>query len=840
MLLFCASIACVLILTAAATRDTMSIAALSSYSNILLFVIVGGLSLIAGALVVYTIAKAHATQRKSTQEATHLRSQMETLDTIINSEPQVVLLWQQKKPLKVVAHTLKNLSGLPQDEADIAEFQAWLDRDSYQSLTDHLTRLSNTGEGFNTILKTITGAHIEVDGRASSGRAVIRIRDVMGHRKDLARLLDQHANLAKDIATGQALLNNLPMPVWLRDMDSKLSWVNQAYVDAVEAKSIGEVLEGQIELLEQRQRRDLLKTLGLGQRFNNRLAINIAGTRKNHDVVALKLDHATAAAAIDVAELESARGELDRQIEAFDSTLHKVDTAIAIFDASHKLVFYNNAFQQLWRIENEWLQAAPTIGNFLDRLYDSGKLPEMGNYRDWRRKVIDAEGAKKDQDDYLHLPDGRVLHLIAEQRPDGGITQLYVDETQRIALESRVNALSRVQGETIDNLTEGVAVFATDGRLKLYNTAFTQIWHLSPQSLDGEPHIRAVIEQAQVLYDNVETWNDILDAITEFSDERQPTRGQMIRPDNSVIDYASLPLPDGGTLLTFSDVTDAKRYERALEERNEALIASDRLKSQFIGHVSYQLRTPLTNIIGFSDFLAEPLLGELNEKQHEYLNDIRTSSKTLLAIIDDILDLTNLDAGGLELQVDTLAIKEIADSVIQGMSDRAAQKNVVIDLAIAEDAREFVGDAERIHQILENLISNAVGFSNEGGVVLVTCWRDEETVYLQVEDRGLGISNDDQAHIFDRFFSKSKGSTHRGVGLGLSIVKSLVERHGGKMILKSREGYGTQITVCLPEREGAIIGTDYSSELQPAVEAIDAIEAEDFLNSSEPATGTDG
>ncbi len=167
------------------------------------------------------------------------------------------------------------------------------------------------------------------------------------------------------------------------------------------------------------------------------------------------------------------------------------------------------------------------------------------------------------------------------------------------------------------------------------------------------------------------TWARISRAVTGISDRRQPVAGQMLRPDQSVIDFAVSPLPDGATLITFVDVTDSKRYEQTLIERNEALVAADRLKSQFISHVSYELRTPLTNIIGFSELLSSPRTGELNSKQREYLNDISASSRTLLAIINDILDLATIDAGALELKLAPVKVADVVDTAVLGVRDRA-------------------------------------------------------------------------------------------------------------------------------------------------------------------------
>ncbi|MEQ1613964.1 MAG: HAMP domain-containing sensor histidine kinase, partial [Hyphomicrobiaceae bacterium] len=402
-------------------------------------------------------------------------------------------------------------------------------------------------------------------------------------------------------------------------------------------------------------------------------------------------------------------------------------------------------------------------------------------------------------EDWWHLPDGRMFHIVIEQRSDGGVTYLLDDATERFALESRYNALIDVQRETLDSLKEGVAVFGTDGRLKLFNSSFMQIWKFNRRTLVEAPHIDEVIRHARAHYDDAETWQQIASAATAILDQRDPLEGQMVRPDHSVVDFAVTPLPDGATLVTFADVTDAKRYERALIERNEALVAADRLKSQFISHVSYELRTPLTNIIGFGELLSTPRTGPLNEKQREYLGDISGSSKTLLSIIDDILDLATIDAGGLELKLIQVDVREVIDDAIQGVRERAGRAKLTLDIAVSDDATSFIGDVSRIRQVLYNLLSNAVGFSMPGDTVHISSWRENGMMVFTVEDQGVGIPKEQQARVFERFESQSHGSRHRGAGLGLSVVKSLVDLHGGDMSLDSEPGRGTRVTVRFPE-----------------------------------------
>ncbi|HEU4475801.1 MAG TPA: ATP-binding protein, partial [Methyloceanibacter sp.] len=341
------------------------------------------------------------------------------------------------------------------------------------------------------------------------------------------------------------------------------------------------------------------------------------------------------------------------------------------------------------------------------------------------------------------------------------------------------------------------------GRLRLYNRAFAAIWRLSPRQLDAEPHIENLIEWCRVLYDAPEDWERIRTAVTAIVSGRVAFESEFDRADGSVLACAVLPLPDGGTLLTYVDVSDAKHAERALIERAEALEAADRLKTAFIGHVSYELRTPLTNIIGFSELLASPVAGPLTDRQHDYLNDIRLSGRTLLAIIDDILDLATIDAGTFELKPSPVRVRDVIDQAVQGVDERLEQNKVTLDIALAPGVESFVADGKRVTQMLYNLLSNAIGFSEPGGEIALSCGREGQMIAFTVEDEGAGIPADYQQAVFDRFESRSHGSRHRGAGLGLSIVKSLAELHGGTVALSSTPGKGTRVTVRLPLTQDA-------------------------------------
>jgi signal transduction histidine kinase len=766
---------------------------------VLVLSVAAGGTVLAAAMAAVTVLRGRGNAPHSREEVAELRKNLLTAESIIKAEPQVLVFWEQGQGVRVMAHTLAGVAGLPVRHSDLLKFGAWLDAASSRELKRGLDALFADGRPFSQLLKTGAGGYVEADGRASGGRAILRLRDVTGRKRDLSRILDQHRLLVRNTQSGRALLNSLPMPVWFRRDDGRIEWVNDAYVRAVEASGESEVRERQIELLETRQR-DVVKTaLEKGGAYRERVHIISGGTRKAHDVVVLPLDGATAGAAIDVAALETAQGELTRHVAAYERTLDRVATAVAIFGPDQRLAFYNEAYRKLWLFDTNWLTTKPTDAQLLDRLRELSRLPEVVNYRDWKAKILSSYKTGAEYEDWWHLLDGRTIHVSSSQRPDGGLTYLYADVTERFALESSYNALIDAQRETLDGLKEGVAVFATDGRLKLHNSALAQIWRLSRSTLREGPHIDEIISQCVPLYDELGTWARISRSVTGISDRRQPIEGQMTRLDHTVVDFAVAPLPDGATLITFADVTDSKRYERALIERNEALVVGDRLKSQFISHVSYELRTPLTNIIGFGELLTSPRTGDLNDKQREYLNDISASSRTLLAIINDILDLTTIDAGAMELKLTPVKVAGLVDGAVLGVRDRAARARLNIDIHIADDAHEFIADEARVRQVLYNLLSNAIGFSKPGDAIRINAWRDAGMMAFAVEDQGVGIPKEEQIRVFERFESRSQGSKHRGAGLGLSIVKSLVELHGGSMSLESEPGRGTRVTVRFPE-----------------------------------------
>ena len=264
---------------------------------------------------------------------------------------------------------------------------------------------------------------------------------------------------------------------------------------------------------------------------------------------------------------------------------------------------------------------------------------------------------------------------------------------------------------------------------------------------------------------------------------------------------ATVPLPDGAVLLSFLDVSAAINMERALRERNEALETADRLKSEFIANVSYELRTPLNTIIGFTEILSGEYFGDLNDRQSEYTTGILASSNRLLLLINDILDLATIEAGHMSLELDSIDINGMLNSVLGLVHERARQKKLTIECDCPPDIGAMVANERRLKQALFNILSNAVKFTPDDGEIIVSARRQGDEIILTTSDGGVGISSVDQDRVFAKFErGTSAESRPSGAGLGLSLVKSFVEMHGGKVALESESEVGTSVICARPLR----------------------------------------
>jgi signal transduction histidine kinase len=244
------------------------------------------------------------------------------------------------------------------------------------------------------------------------------------------------------------------------------------------------------------------------------------------------------------------------------------------------------------------------------------------------------------------------------------------------------------------------------------------------------------------------------------------------------------------------------RLFREIEDKSRQIEAANRHKSEFLANMSHELRTPLNAIIGFSEVLGERMFGELNEKQAEYTEDILSSGRHLLSLINEILDLSKVEAGRMELELATFDLPLAIDNARTFVRERATKHGINLDVTVDERLGDFVGDERKIKQILLNLLSNAVKFTPEGGRIGINARQADGSVEISVSDTGIGIAPEDQPKIFEEFRQVGSDYAHKteGTGLGLTLAKKFVELHGGKIWVESEVGKGSTFTFTLPEK----------------------------------------
>jgi signal transduction histidine kinase len=776
--------------SAAAVLGRQDITALTLTLGLLCF------ALLATIVLLRTRKAAERVESASRDEIMQLHADIDRLKALLLSEPQVLVEWSAAtdQPDILGDADLVAPGGVPER---VLAFGSWLEPAAAQRMQHAVDTLRSDGHGFVMTLTTTAGRPLEAEGRAIGGRAVLRLRDVGGIEHELIDLAARHDKLMSDVDTMKALLDSLPAPVWARDERGRLIFVNSAYARAVEAGDSADAVARELELLDRAARAELARSRSGGQAYAGRLPAIAAGERRIFDVVDAPSGAGSAGMAIDRTEVETMRAELARMIEAHRRVLDQLATGVAIFNVDRKLIFYNTAFRSLFDLNTGLLDQTPTDASLLDTLRTARKLPEEQDFRLWKQQLYEAYRAVEPKEHMWHLPDGRTLRVVTTPNPEGGVTYLYDDVTERLDMHRRYDALIKVQSETLDHLVEAVAVFGSDGRVRLHNPAFQRMWKLSPEALDAHPHAEAVTAWTQALHDDNAVWRNLRAAVTAI-DGREPIVARIERRDGMTIDMTTMPLPDGATLVTFQDISDSVNVERALRERNEALEAADGIKIEFVHHVSYELRSPLTNIIGFANLLADPTFGPLNDKQREYLGYLTTSTNALLAIINNILDLATIDAGAMSLNLSDVDIRASMDAAAEGVLDRLVKNNLKLDISAASGIGSFTADERRLRQILFNLLSNAVGFSPPGESVTLAVERRADAVVFTVTDRGPGIPPEQQDKVFDLFETDSMGSQHRGTGLGLSLVRSFVELHGGSVTIDSAPGRGTTVTCVFP------------------------------------------
>lgn len=695
--------------------------------------------------------------------------------------------------------------------------------------------LHDQGHGFSiAVHHAASGRVMRLTGRQGKDLSgalrfnIIWAEDITVSQNKLDASEAERDQALKDRDRLQAALDMVSEPFWMRDHHGDLTWCNRAYarmMDATQATVIAEQRElpakpvkrggalprpvGRALAQEAMQAKSL--AAGFAHVIVSGRRILLQVTERPCSDPVMTLGHA-----IDVTREEELETEHKRYRTANNELLGQLGTAISIYDSEQKLEFFNASFAQLWGLEDSWLNTRPRLGDIMEKLRSDRRLPEQADFKRFKQSWLDMfTGLIGQHEDMLYLPNDKALRMLVVPHPMGGLMMTFEDVSSRLQLESSYNTLVAVQKETLDHLSEGVAVFGGDGRIKLWNPAFARLWRLNPEDLDGEPHISRLVEKMRPLFTE-ETWPRARGMLMAHGLNRSTETGRLDGVNGMLIAYSTVPLPDGGVLVTHIDVTDSARVENALREKNAALEAAERLKLDFLANVSYQLRTPLSTIVGFAEILGHEYFGPLNARQKEYTSGMQDAGARLVALVDDILDLSTIEAGYMQLDIAPVQVPQLLTHLRDLTGDWARKENIEVLIACEPGTGAALADERRLKQVLVNLIRNAIAYTPAGGRITLKAARDGAVIVLTVSDTGQGIPPEHLDRVFEPFErgaqtgaqTGTRGGAGRGAGLGLTLVRNIIQLHGGTVAITSAPGRGTDVRLTLPAAEGVSLKRD--------------------------------
>jgi signal transduction histidine kinase len=707
---------------------------------------------------------------------------------------------------------LLGLDRLPDTLGDLIA-AAGFPADSGERLVDEVTAASAAAGTFQLSARPGGSARIfQIRGGPAPssyapGSVLLWFVDSTGSEEEIAALRGRSERLSGALEALSGLIEAAPFPIWHRGPDLRLAMVNSAYVAAVEAEDATVVIESRLELVDGGEERAIAEAAAVrdsAQASARTVPATIGGERRMVRVVEVPLGEAGVAGyAIDVEDREQARADLARFVHAQRDMLDRLSAGVAQFARDRSLIFSNQHFARIFSLRAELLVDRPEFNRLFDAMREAGHLPEVRDYPEWRRDherwFTEALGAE--EEDWL-LPGGRHLRVVAQPLPDGGLLLIFEDRTEQLRLASARDTLLRVRTATFDNLFEAIGVFASDGRLHLWNNRFRELWEFEEEQLVDHPRIDSLTRQIGRKLKDPTHAALVRELVRSATVERKQRTGRVAFTDGREFEFAAVPLPDGNALFTMLDVTASRTVEAALRERTQALEEADRLKTAFVSNMSYELRTPLTSIRGFAEMLAGGYAGDLPPTAGDYVSAILDSVARLGSLIDNVLDLTQSDSGSLILEEDKVELDRLCREAAEAFTETAQRKSIGFAVEVEKGVGSVRGDPRRLRQALDAVLKNAFAYTEESGRVLLHAGGDRKEARITVSDNGRGLAPADEASVFDRFHRTSDAAAgdEAALGLGLPLARQFIEAHGGTVELVSEPGEGTTVTFRLPRK----------------------------------------
>ncbi|MCR9218841.1 MAG: PAS-domain containing protein [Alphaproteobacteria bacterium] len=488
------------------------------------------------------------------------------------------------------------------------------------------------------------------------------------------------------------------------------------------------------------------------------------------------------------------------------SAIEAITAAIELYDAEGRLILFNSRMVELYHPAAALMAQGAGYEAILRAAVAAGLIAQAaGGEETWIAADL-ARHRAGDGTRSLRRVGSTWLDVRAHRLPDGGRLVIQADVTAVQASAQQAEAQSQLLLSTFNAMIQAVAVYDEELRLRAVNERLIAMFDLPPElSQPGVPLakiIRHNLTRGWLAPESGDLEAQIQARLAVYGGGRY--HRERLRPtDGRVLEVEIHPDGRGGVLTTYTDVTEREAAQQALVSAKEDAEIANRAKSQFLASMTHELRTPLNAIIGFSEVLRDELYGPLGVRQYrDFAGDIYEGGQHLLAMINDILDLSKIEAGRRELASERLSLPPLIDAVMRMVRQRAAEAGVTLHRTIPADLPDLEAEDKAVRQMLINLLSNAIKFTPKGGRVVVSVRRSPETggLALSVEDNGIGMAPKEIPIALEPFqqIDSDLSRRYQGTGLGLPLVKSLIELHGGRLEIDSAPDEGSRVTLYFP------------------------------------------
>ncbi len=604
------------------------------------------------------------------------------------------------------------------------------------------------------------------------------------------------------------ILNMLPIYVWQRNADLNLVFCNKKYADALET-SVQTVVSNNMKLPTTTSSRGAsLEQMALasGKPQTSRKHVIINGGRKLLEFTEFPLNTKTSQIgyAIDITEEEKIQKEYETYKKQTNQTFNQISVPIAIFDINTKLIFANSAIQKLFEIEESYAMSQPYFGEIVDLLMEKRKLPEVSDHQKFKQKLLNYFRDIVDPYHlFVHTPDNHSLNIIMSPNYGGGLIIVCEDITEKITIEREYNALSAVQKATLDHLHDGILVFGTDNRIKMINPAITSIWQISDENNCYDMHIKTFFSSQSDLFislDDYETW---ISQVINMGEQRNAVSGIINLKSGKNIDYAYVPLPDGLNLIRFADITDRITLEKTLIEKNEIMSQLDRLKSNFIANMSYEIKSPINTITGFSDILLNQYFGQLNDRQMEYCASILNAANKLAEMVDTMLNLASIEAGPNRMQYKSINLQEFLEGTIALFNQTIRNKNISVIYSLTSSTANIYFDENSMKQAMFQLLSMIIKTTPIGENITISSNDTTDTpnyIDISIKNKGISLSHEEIQRLQQilSFDHNNKSTPTTTSDFGILFANHVIKLHNGKIFIRSTQNAESEIMIRLP------------------------------------------